>query len=209
MHIFLTGPIGIGKTTVINKTLVLLEGLLGQAPLSDCLATDSVAPISLAGFFTHSGPTSKESGLPEDRDVYISPAGSTKYYTQSNKIASRDGIVPTAHLEVFEDLGREILKNAVSRDPKNPPGLQLIIMDEVGFLEQNAPKFHEAVFDCLDGDIPILGSLRLGDVAWLERVKAHPKVKLITVSLENRDELPPALAKEITAIADEMTSNLT
>ena len=71
---------------------------------------------------------------------------------------------------------------------------ELIIMDELGYLESDAAAFKQAVFDVLSGDIPVLGVLRLGDVAWHREIKLNTKVKLIDVSEQNRDILPEVLA---------------
>lgn len=173
MHIFLTGPKGIGKSTVILKSIELLEQSLHQ--------TEGTF-LNLGGFYTHSG-------LPEDRDIYISHAWLTKSYTLSNKIATRNGIVPTVHEEVFENLGVDILKK--SKDA------QLIIMDELGFLEQNATTFQKAVLKCLGRNTPILGTLRQGEVPWLDQIKILDKVKVLEVSLHNRDDLPATIAATV------------
>ncbi len=173
MHIFLTGPKGVGKSTVIYKVLDLLDQNIRQ---------DQSSPFIPGGFFTHSG-------LSGDRDVYISPAGLNKYYTLSNKIASRDGPIPAAHIEVFETLGIKILEDSKKSE--------LIIMDELGFLEDDAPNFKNAVCALLDKNIPILGTLRQGEIAWLGPIKTHPEVELIEVNHYNRDDLPGLITSKL------------
>ena len=62
-------------------------------------------------------------------------------------------------------------------------------MDELGPAESGAKKFCEAVLAALDGDLPILGVLQKADTEFLRAVAGHPRVRLVTVTVENRDEL--------------------
>ena len=64
-----------------------------------------------------------------------------------------------------------------------------IVMDELGPHEENAAAFQSAVFRALDGEIPVIGVLQKADSAFLRRVAAHPKVRLIEITGENRDAL--------------------
>ena len=52
-----------------------------------------------------------------------------------------------------------------------------------------AKKFCEAVLAALDGDLPVLGVLQKADTEFLRAVVGHPRVRLVTVTVENRDEL--------------------
>ena len=74
-------------------------------------------------------------------------------------------------------------------------------LDEIGHMEKDARLFLQAIFDALDGDIPILASVRYttadqafsdstaqsGSADYLERIKHHPRVRLYMLSEENRD----------------------
>jgi nucleoside-triphosphatase len=62
-------------------------------------------------------------------------------------------------------------------------------MDELGPAESGAKKFCEAVLAALDGDLPVLGVLQKADTEFLRAVAGHPRVRLVTVTVENRDEL--------------------
>ncbi|HML49232.1 MAG TPA: nucleoside-triphosphatase, partial [Clostridia bacterium] len=55
--------------------------------------------------------------------------------------------------------------------------------------EERAPRFQRAVLRTLDGSTPVLGVVQDAKSAFLEQVKCHPKVELIAVTPENRDEL--------------------
>jgi nucleoside-triphosphatase len=88
----------------------------------------------------------------------------------------------TVNLPVFETLGVSLLE-------AKPDGI--LVMDELGFMEAEAPAFTSAVLRRLDGDIPVLATVRAGDLGsdFLDRVRRHPKADLYTVSPERADAL--------------------
>ena len=66
-------------------------------------------------------------------------------------------------------------------------------MDELGPKERNADAFREGVLRALDGDTPVYGVLQQAESPFLEAVRSHPEVEVITVTEENRDALPQEL----------------
>lgn len=86
------------------------------------------------------------------------------------------------YTNVFNTLGAEYITAA------KPGGY--IIMDELGFMEKDAEKFKRAVFNALDGNIPIIAAVKARyDVDFLNRIRAHEKAQLYTITPENRDAL--------------------
>ena len=85
--------------------------------------------------------------------------------------------------ERFDRMGSRILEESMRN------GAELLIMDELGPNEAGALVFQEAVLRALDGEIPILGVLQEADSPFLKKVAAHPKVRVIRVTEENRDAL--------------------
>ncbi len=73
-------------------------------------------------------------------------------------------------------------------------GAGLLVMDEIGPHEQDAQGFCRAVFQALDGEVPILGVLQRADTPLYARIANHPQVRLVTVTTENRDALGCTLA---------------
>ncbi|MBQ0038312.1 MAG: nucleotide kinase [Clostridiales bacterium] len=65
----------------------------------------------------------------------------------------------------------------------------VLVMDELGPTEQNALAFQTAVWQALDGDVPIIGVLQCADTPFLWQVTQHPQVQVVTVTPENRDAL--------------------
>ena len=171
MHIFLQGPKKIGKSTVIRKTL-------------DILTSD--AQLRLGGFFTWNGGN-------DDPHIYMRPARSGKE-DGAFRLASYDfvngGII--SNIQAFELDGVRILADHADAE--------LIIMDELGYLERNAPVFRRAVLDILAGDIPVFGVLRQGDVPWHLEIKQNPLVTIFEVNEKNRDGLPLELAFRLAGI---------
>lgn len=168
MHVFLQGIRNIGKSTVILRTIELL--LLRR-------------PLMLGGLFTWNGGK-------DDPNVYMRPAGlgcEGEIYNLAKWNTQGGGLV--CDTMVFEQVGARILEQSKSAD--------LIIMDELGYLESNAPIFKQAVIDTIYGDIPVLGVLRLGDVPWHTDIKRYPNITLLDVNEENRDALPQKLAEHI------------
>ena len=68
-------------------------------------------------------------------------------------------------------------------------GYEMLVMDELGPHEEQAAAFRQAVLRALDGDAPIIGVLQQAESAFLRQVAAHPNVRVITVTEENRDAL--------------------
>ena len=68
-----------------------------------------------------------------------------------------------------------------------------IVMDELGPKEKNARLFQQRVLELLDGGTPILGVLQKCDAPFLQTVARHPRVQVITVTMENRDRLAEEL----------------
>lgn len=169
MHIFLTGTVQIGKTTVIDKTLALLG-------------------VTAGGFRSYFG---ADRHCPSHHYLYMSSAAEPRAFTPEHAVVEfgedANGMMRHAVLPRFEELGLQYLSEASS--------YPLIVLDECGRLEQKLPRFRARVLELLDGDTPILGVMRQDAMGWLEDIRNHPKVQLITVTEQNRNDLPLQLAE--------------
>ena len=171
MHIFLTGPIQIGKSTVISKTL-------------------SIMGITPKGFRTYFGPNRKSS----HRKLYINSASDAQIYREENVITEfTKGNLPRVQTERFDTLGVELIRSAGA-------SANLILMDECGNLENYAFLFQKEILNTLNNCIPVLGVLKLSGYGWIDKIRNHPQVSIVTVSRENRDILPQTLARQFTMI---------
>lgn len=171
-HILICGAKGAGKSTLIRKL---------------CMAAN--APIY--GYCTKMLSSADADGL---FPIYIHPAWQAeaeRAYGSANLIGRCDGRMHDVHTNVFDTLGVEYIAAA------KPGGY--IIMDELGFMEKTAETFKRAVFNALDGDIPVIAAVKARyDVDFLNRVRTHEKAQLYTITPENRDALYAELLGIIT-----------
>lgn len=97
---------------------------------------------------------------------------------------------PITH--TFDSFGVDLLSQT--------PIPELLVMDELGFLEKEAYQFQKAVLKALDEDVPILGVLREESLGWLVSVRSHIRTEIITVTLNNRDSIPFLLKEKLASL---------
>ncbi|MCR5810028.1 MAG: nucleoside-triphosphatase [Lachnospiraceae bacterium] len=178
-HIVLCAPKKTGKTTLIER--IMLEAMESAVK----------PPIPVYGF-----QTKKFAGTDGINRIYMFPAGHVRTDSLPSDtcyLGSTCGRVMDVCTETFEIYGTALIRSA------RPGGL--IIMDEIGHMEKDARLFLQAIFDALDGDIPILASVRYtdadaalynqsdqaGSLGYLEQIKRHPHVQLYMLTEQNRD----------------------
>ena len=154
---------------------------VGKSTLARRLLEDWSGPVR--GFVTRAS-------LPDAdgfRSIYLHAADDPTPVEQAcNRIGRTNRTEHTMWPEVFDGLGVELLRAE--------PG-SLILMDELGFLEQDAADFRRQVLRCLDGSIPVLAVIKhKTHIPFLQEIRSHPRVQLYQVTEENRDELPAELS---------------
>lgn len=177
MHIFLTGAHDAGKTFAINNIIDELIQL-----------RDESNPLSIGGFRTFIG----EDFEPMKSYVYMSPSDKEKGINEKDIIvALRDKTAMefTPYPEVFDKDGVNLLSESYETD--------LIIMDELGFMESEAFEFQAKIFELLDGDIPILGAIKPDDSPFLDKVREHKNVNVLEINGENRNHICHDVAQQI------------
>ena len=165
MHILLTGDVRVGKSTVVQRTAALLGRPVG-------------------GFRTGFGPIRNQ---PHQR-LFLWDAAGAPAYDEDHVVVRFADRRPQVLTGRFNTLGTQALQAA--RDC----GAGLILMDECGRFEEQAEVFQQEIFTALEGSIPVLGVARQGFHGWLDRLRAHPRVTLVTVTADNRDGLPDQIA---------------
>lgn len=114
--------------------------------------------------------------------LYMVPAAQPERLEEGMMVAElREGKMRPL-TERFDTWGAALLREAL----RHPEGVTL--MDECGHLERQALLFQQAIRDCLDGPAPVLGVLRK-DQPWHDFIKAHPRVRVLTVTEENRGDM--------------------
>ena len=158
-HVFLTGDTRLGKTTLLNALLALHPAW------------------RVGGFRTYlyqNGVYLAPADAPQDKDGLPDAPRD-----EQSRVGLR-GKPPVAFPAAFDALGASLL---------SPAGKDVLLMDELGFLERDAQRFQCAVLHALDGSAPVLGVLKPLRTPFLDRVRAHPDVRVLAVTRENRDEL--------------------
>jgi len=158
MKIFLEGNINIGKSTIINTFLTEYKG-------------------KIAGFKT----VREQTALDDFFGIYLLDINDKKC---SLTIENRAGDCFEdkslfCYKDVFNIYGVELLNNYIDSD--------LIIMDELGILEDDCDLFKDAVIRCLDSDKNILGVIKNKSSEFLDGVRNRKDVQIIKVTHENRD----------------------
>ena len=167
-HIVLCAPKKTGKTTLIRRII------------QEAGAPATGSPMPVYGF-----QTKRFAGSDGINRIYMFPADREQpdiVTREAHYIGSTQGRVIDVCTETFDTYGTALIRSA------QPGGL--LIMDEIGHMEKNASRFLRAVFEALDDDVPILASVRYTTtpIDYLERIKHHPRVRLYTLTEENRDD---------------------
>lgn len=165
-HIFLTGEVQCGKTTLIRRALAELN--IKKPGGFRSISVLSIIPEAYA-------------------EVYIIPAAEQRPpLTRDNLIGIRwKKHAFNAFPQSFDNYGVKLLEAATDAP--------LMLMDELGMMENRAPRFAAAVLKALDGPIPVLGVVKPMSTPLLDAVRAHPAVETILVNAENRDSLVPVV----------------
>ena len=171
-HIMLEGSRHVGKTTLIQN---LLAGM----------------NVPLYGYFTKSIPADE----PGFHDIYIHPADQPekdRVYTPENRIGSCNTRIHRVNPEIFESVGVRLLR-AAGQDG-------IIVMDELGFMEADSPHFMAEVLRLLGEDAHVIGSIKpRTDIPFLEKIRRSPKVEVIRIDEENRDDVFRTLQRKVAA----------
>ena len=170
-HIFLTGGIQVGKSTLINSALSRHPGL------------------RLGGFRTLSVYPQADEPL---RHVYMVPASRPDAPCEEGNTVGlcHPGQPLRRYPDVFDALGVQYLTQ--------PEAPDLVLMDELGTLEGEALRFQAAVLRRLDGRVPVLGVIKPKPSPFLDAIRGRPNVHIIEVTADNRDNLPEPLDRLLT-----------
>ena len=176
------GQQGLPPSDLPPRHIVLWgERGVGKSTLARRLLEEWKGPVR--GFVTRSSPPDAD-GF---RSIYLHAADdSAPVEHADNRVGRTNRTEHSMWPEVFDGLGVELLRAQ--------PG-SLILMDELGFLEQDAADFRRQVLRCLDGNIPVLAVIKhKTHIPFLQEIRSHPRVQLYQVTEENRDELPAVLS---------------
>ena len=147
-HLLICGERGVGKSTLIRR---LLEHSTRE----------------VGGFVTKRLPVADENGF---FPIYLYPTSQSegeRCNETANLVGTCDSRSSIRHPEVFDGLGAQLIKSA--------PSGGIILMDELGFLENDAKVFQSAVLCALDGDTPVLAAVKPKDTPCLLYTSPSPR----------------------------------
>ncbi|XP_029962697.1 cancer-related nucleoside-triphosphatase [Salarias fasciatus] len=176
-HVFLTGPPGVGKTTLVQKTC---EALVSSGVGVDGFYTEEVREGGRRVGFDVVTVRGERGHLSRVRDGAGASQG-RREYTVGQYVVD---------LPAFENLALPLFRNVGSADGGSG---KVFVIDEIGKMELFSQSFIRAVRKTLDdasctvlGTIPVPKGKPLGLV---EEVRGRTDVKVFTVSKENRNAL--------------------
>ena len=155
---------------------ILIEGSsqTGRAALIDRLLESLPASLPLYGYRTV-----KEPPLPDRRmPIYLYPVTGARTQSEDNLLGWCQNRHAEARPEVFD-------RHADLIEAAKPDGL--LVMDEIGPMESKSPRFCKAVLTALDGETPVLATVRDNDTPFLEVVRTHPNADCMTLTMDNAD----------------------
>lgn len=122
--------------------------------------------------------------------VYMYPADvSPEHYpdNEDNYVGACTGKIRNINTDVFRNLGLQLLSNI--------PEKAAVVIDEIGFFEEDVPEYTDRIFEILKDDHPFLGVIKTRyEDPFLRSVRHFPTISFYQVTKENRDTLFAQLA---------------
>ncbi len=157
MHnLFLTGKIKIGKSTILENVLEMIDlsigGYITERKIQDSINTFTVRSLN-DGIETH----------------IIANTGAIDKMKKVSVDSFKIGLT-------------SILDNSLyNRD--------LIVLDELGFMENDINEFTSKVYEVLDSEKPVLGILKDYDCDFLNNIRNRDDVIIVEITEENRETI--------------------
>lgn len=172
----------------MRHILIVGRNGVGKSTLIRSLLNAIPAPVD--GFLTK-----KEAPGPDGfSPVYIYSYTAPRQFTAENRIGlCREG-KSIAFPNVFDRFAEAM------QLPQNG----VIVFDELGFLESNAPRFTEAVLHTLDDAPFVIAAVRDKRTPFLDAVRAHPRAGVYRIEETNRDSLREMLLSSLPVLLPEL-----
>ena len=140
-----------------------------------------------SGFFTRKMPQQGGTFL-----LNLNPAMGADYSSATCVAEFPIGCAPRAYPDRFNSLGVAALH-------KITPG-SIVLMDELGMLERDAHAFRARVLEVLDFPCRVIGVIKETEDEFLHMVKTHPRVRIMKMTRNNRDEVKRTLMAHLRPI---------
>lgn len=185
MKILLTGEVQVGKSTIIRKV------------------TERHPDWKIGGFVTVKAPKGAQipQNWPEGQEflpdaVYICRAGKPLFSSEFGVVGDCGEFgFPKGFPEVFDRVGKRLAEDT--------SGCHLILMDELGFMENEAELFQEAVIETLKSGVPVLGVVKKKSSPFSRPRKGSCRSADHRGDGRNRDSLAAAVEREISGAVED------
>ena len=168
----------------MQHILIVGKNGVGKSTLIQKLSDAIPAPVS--GMITKKERAGADGFCP----VYIHRYGAPRRYDTENRIGKcREG-GSVAYPEAFDRFAQQM----------NFPLDGVIVLDELGFLESNAPLFTAKVLRILDEAPLVIAAVRDKQTPFLDAVRAHPRAACFSITEENRDALTERLLESVQSL---------
>lgn len=169
--ILLTGQPGVGKSTAIKKVVSLLGDQAG-------------------GFYTQE----VRAGGKRTGFKIVTVAGHSDYLATKDPAVTFARDVPfrgyRINLEAIDTIAVPSLYRALKQG-------QVIVIDEIGPMEFLSERFCRVVLEILDSEAIGAGTIIQRPNAFADQVKAHHRVEVRQVTMDNRDRIAGYLYTEL------------
>lgn len=155
----LTGVPGSGKTSILKEVLAKVEKSAG-------------------GFYTEE---IRIGGIRQGFEIVTLDGQSATLAhvdIQSPYRVSKYGV----DIAGLEEVAVPAIKKAINEN-------DIVVIDEIGKMELFSPSFKQAVLEAIDSGKKVLGTIMLKPHPWADKIKQHPKVKVISVTRMNRSQV--------------------
>ena len=170
MKILLCGDINSGKSTLIQK----LVSDIGKAPRGYITVRmpEDASGVSHVYLYDISSPPERIEDAIEDAIVIMEIRG--------DKFDRRPEYMSSVAAPILEGI---------------PEG-SLVVLDELGTLEEHEERFKKAVMRILSGPYDVLASVKAQNTDFLRDIRRHPDCELYIITPENRNTLYAQLRRE-------------
>ncbi|XP_059838107.1 cancer-related nucleoside-triphosphatase [Hypanus sabinus] len=183
-HVFLTGPPGIGKTTLIHKTIDVLKS--SGVPI-DGFYTEEVRRNGRRIGFDVVTVSGKRGTLSRTRDDTGTLSSGRREYRVGQYVVD---------ISSFECLALPLLTKVNGKDDNEK---MVYVIDEIGKMELFSQSFIQGVRQILDGTgATILGTIPVPKgkpLGLVEEIRSRRDVKIFNITNDNRN----SIVKEIIA----------
>ena len=171
-HLLLTGKPGVGKTTLIEKLIVVLRKIYPHIQITGFITKEVRSQSSRIGFNIHTldgqrGLLARVEPIKQGQKYQVG-----KYFVE---------------LEDLETIGISSLRKSAD----------IIILDEIGKMELFSQVFRETLKLILDGKTKIIGSIAWYDTPLIRKIKESSNVEVQVVTRQNRDNILKTLLDQI------------